>query len=106
MRSIGHVKWYNDDKGFGFLTEESSGKDVFVHHTTLEKEGLWTLAEGQRVSFVRIEGPKGLMADAVWIEPDFPPAAGAADTGSTKPHPDSRASSSEPGPSQPPCGAQ
>lgn len=54
----GTVKWFNDSKGFGFITSEDGG-DVFVHHTSIQGEGYKTLAEGQRVSFDIEEGEKG-----------------------------------------------
>jgi CspA family cold shock protein len=54
----GTVKWFNDGKGFGFITRES-GPDVFVHHTAIQTEGFRTLAEGQRVEFDVVRGPKG-----------------------------------------------
>ena len=57
----GTVKWFNDAKGFGFITQEG-GADVFVHHTAISTQGFRTLAEGQRVQFDVVEGPKGLQA--------------------------------------------
>ncbi len=57
----GTVKWFNDAKGFGFITQEG-GADVFVHHTAISAQGFRTLAEGQRVQFDVVEGPKGLQA--------------------------------------------
>lgn len=54
----GIVKWFNDSKGFGFITSEDGG-DVFVHHTSIQGEGYKTLAEGQKVSFDVEEGDKG-----------------------------------------------
>ena len=62
--STGTVKWFNDAKGFGFITQEG-GKDVFVHHTAIMSEGFRTLAEGERVQFDVVEGPKGLQAKNV-----------------------------------------
>jgi CspA family cold shock protein len=59
--STGTVKWFNDAKGFGFITQEG-GQDVFVHHTAIAAEGFRTLAEGERVQFDVVEGPKGLQA--------------------------------------------
>jgi CspA family cold shock protein len=59
--ALGTVKWFNDAKGFGFLAQEG-GKDVFVHHTAIMMEGFRTLAEGDRVEFEVVEGPKGLQA--------------------------------------------
>jgi CspA family cold shock protein len=57
----GTVKWFNDAKGFGFITQEG-GADVFVHHTAITAQGFRTLAEGQRVQFDVVDGPKGLQA--------------------------------------------
>jgi len=59
--ALGTVKWFNDAKGFGFLAQEG-GKDVFVHHPAIMMEGFRTLAEGDRVEFEVVEGPKGLQA--------------------------------------------
>lgn len=61
MAEQGTVKWFNDAKGFGFISRES-GPDVFVHHTAIVAEGFRTLNEGDRVSFEIGEGPKGLQA--------------------------------------------
>jgi cold shock protein len=57
----GTVKWFNDAKGFGFITRES-GPDVFVHHTAIVSEGFRSLAEGERVQFDVVQGPKGAQA--------------------------------------------
>jgi CspA family cold shock protein len=57
----GNVKWFNNAKGFGFITREG-GPDVFVHHTAIVSEGFRSLAEGQRVEFEVVQGPKGLQA--------------------------------------------
>jgi CspA family cold shock protein len=57
----GTVKWFNDAKGFGFITPES-GPDVFVHHTAIASEGFRSLAEGESVEFDVVQGPKGLQA--------------------------------------------
>jgi len=61
MRSTGTVKWFNDAKGFGFITTER-GEDVFVHFSAIQAQGFRTLAEGSHVEFDVIEGPKGLQA--------------------------------------------
>jgi cold shock protein len=64
--SEGKVKWFNDQKGFGFI-EQDGGKDLFVHHTAIMGEGFKTLAEGQRVSFEVEETAKGPKAKNVQI---------------------------------------
>ncbi len=63
-RQIGIVKWFNDAKGFGFISREN-GPDVFVHFRAISGSGFRTLAEGQRVSFEVIQGQKGLQAENV-----------------------------------------
>ena len=60
--ATGTVKWFNDGKGFGFITQDDGGEDVFCHHTAIAAEGFRTLAEGQKVSFDVNKGPKGLQA--------------------------------------------
>ena len=60
----GTVKWFNDQKGFGFITPED-GADVFVHHTAIQGDGFKTLAEGQAVEFEITKGPKGDQAQNV-----------------------------------------
>ena len=62
--SEGTVKWFNDAKGFGFI-EQDNGGDVFVHHTAIKADGFKSLAEGARVSFDVVEGPKGPAAENV-----------------------------------------
>ena len=61
MTEKGTVKWFNNEKGYGFITREN-GPDVFVHHTAIVAEGFRTLNEGDRVSFEVVEGQKGLQA--------------------------------------------
>jgi cold shock protein len=61
MRSTGIVKWFNDAKGFGFITTDG-GQDVFVHYSAIQEKGFRTLPEGAKVEFDVIEGPKGLQA--------------------------------------------
>jgi len=55
----GTVKWFNDAKGYGFITPEEGEKDLFVHFSALSGDGFRTLAEGAKVEFERVEGPKG-----------------------------------------------
>ena len=61
-KSTGTVKWFNADKGFGFITQENGGEDVFVHFRAIVSEGYKTLVEGQRVSYDTEQGQKGLQA--------------------------------------------
>lgn len=65
MRSTGRVKWFNDTKGFGFITLEDGGKDCFVHHSAIKGEGFRSLAEGDRVEFDVVQGKKGPAAENV-----------------------------------------
>jgi CspA family cold shock protein len=55
----GTVKWFNDDKGFGFITPDEGGKDLFVHHSGINSDGFRTLNEGARVSYDAESGDKG-----------------------------------------------
>jgi CspA family cold shock protein len=57
----GTVKWFNDAKGFGFITQEG-GRDLFVHHTAIIADGFRSLTEGEQVEFDAVQGPKGLQA--------------------------------------------
>ena len=65
MRSTGTVKWFNETKGFGFISPENGSKDCFVHHTGISGDGFKTLAEGERVEFDMVEGAKGPAAENV-----------------------------------------
>ena len=57
--ATGTVKWFNNDKGFGFITPDEGGKDLFVHHSAIQGSGFRTLADGARVSYESEDGPKG-----------------------------------------------
>ncbi len=59
MRTTGQVKWFNDAKGFGFITPDAGEHDCFVHHTAIQMEGFKTLAEGERVEFDLVDWEKG-----------------------------------------------
>jgi CspA family cold shock protein len=65
MRSTGTVKWFNDTKGFGFITPEGGGEDCFVHHSAIQAEGFRSLAEGDRVEYDVVAGKKGPAAENV-----------------------------------------
>ncbi|MBP1597778.1 MAG: cold-shock protein [Acidobacteria bacterium] len=64
MKEQGTVKWFSNDKGYGFISRES-GDDVFVHHTAIEGSGFKSLSEGDRIEFEVARGPKGLQAQNV-----------------------------------------
>jgi CspA family cold shock protein len=57
--ATGTVKWFNDDKGFGFITPDEAGKELFVHHSAIDSEGFKSLAEGAKVSYDAESGDKG-----------------------------------------------
>jgi len=59
MRTTGTVKWFNDAKGFGFITPENGQKDCFVHHSAISGSGFKSLTEGERVEFDVVQGQKG-----------------------------------------------
>lgn len=63
--ATGTVKWFNESKGFGFITQADGGADVFVHFSAIQDTGFKTLAEGQSVSFTVEQGPKGPQASNV-----------------------------------------
>ena len=65
MRITGTVKWFNDGKGYGFITPEGDDRDCFVHHSAIQAEGFKSLAEGDRVEFEITQGEKGPAAESV-----------------------------------------
>lgn len=63
--NAGTVKWFNVEKGYGFITPDDSSPDVFVHHTAIAQTGFRRLEEGQKVEYLASEGDRGLVADTV-----------------------------------------
>jgi len=65
--ATGIVKWFNDSKGFGFVTQDGGGEDVFCHQSAIQATGFRSLTEGQKVEFEVKKGPKGLQAENVRV---------------------------------------
>jgi CspA family cold shock protein len=65
--STGTVKWFSDDKGFGFITPDDGGKELFAHHSNIQMDGYKSLKEKQRVTFDAVDGPKGRAASNIRI---------------------------------------
>jgi cold shock protein len=65
--ATGTVKWFSNDKGYGFITPDESGKDLFVHHTAITGSGFKSLPEGAKVSYETEQGPKGPSATNVQL---------------------------------------
>ncbi|HXM83202.1 MAG TPA: cold-shock protein [Burkholderiales bacterium] len=63
--ATGKVKWFNDSKGFGFITPDDGGKDLFAHHSNIKMDGYKSLKENQAVQFDVVEGPKGPAASNI-----------------------------------------
>ncbi len=94
----GTVKWFSDEKGFGFITPDDAGKDLFVHHSAIQGDGYKSLPEGAKVSYEAEQGPKGprrrVRSSGLAIRPE--PLGPAGPDGSTRRLADRR--SKRPGP--------
>ena len=67
-RTSGTVKWFNDEKGYGFITPADGSNDLFVHFKAIQSDGFKSLKEGQKVTFVAAKGQKGMQAEEVRVE--------------------------------------
>ncbi|WP_312934280.1 cold shock domain-containing protein CspD [Pseudomonas sp.] len=84
--ATGKVKWFNNEKGYGFINEEGRAEDLFVHYSKIQMDGFKTLRAGQRVVFDIIQGPKGLHAENICNDPNDAAAADAPNTCKLHPH--------------------
>ncbi len=82
--ATGTVKWFNDAKGFGFITPDTGGADIFIHFSAITMDGYKTLKQGSLVNFDLTDGPKGLHAQNISVTEEAP--AEAADTGHHQPN--------------------
>ena len=79
-RETGTVKWFNPEKGFGFITRDNGEKDVFVHHSAIQGSGFRTLNDGERVEFDVVQGQKGPAAESV-VRVDAPEGSSGGSQG-------------------------
>ena len=73
--ATGKVKWFNDQKGFGFISSDEGNRDIFVHHSVIEGQGFRTLQDGETVEYEAEDGPKGTKATKVRRLQDAPQVA-------------------------------